>query len=99
MTKFIVDEDLQLETLYAVQSLDHRTQHLPNFMRVIFDLLYDEDIISESVFHQWKKEVREEGHAISVLSLKTFFEWLSEADNAFVCDCLEFFSVNKTKTP
>lgn len=80
MYKFITDEDLQLESLYAVQSLDHRTQHLPNFIRSIFDFLYDEDIIPEAVFHQWKKEVREEGHAISVLSLKAFFEWLSEVD-------------------
>ena len=48
---------------------------------MIFDLLYDEDIINEAVFHKWKQEVKEEGHAISVLSLKAFFEWLSEVDN------------------
>ena len=47
---------------------------------MIFDLLYDEDIINESVFWQWKKDEREEGHAIATLSLKAFFDWLSEAD-------------------
>jgi translation initiation factor 4G len=80
MSKFVTNEDLELESLYAIQCLDHRTQHLPSFIRLIFDLLYDEDIINESVFYKWKTEVREEGHAISVLSLKAFFEWLSEVD-------------------
>ena len=43
-------------------------------------MLYDEDIINETVFWRWQSDVREEGHAISALSLKAFFEWLSEAD-------------------
>ena len=49
-------------------------------IRVLFDLLYDEDIIREDVFFKWKSEVREDGHAISALSLKGFFEWLNEAE-------------------
>ena len=55
-------------------------QHQPGFIRVLFDMLYDEDIINESIFWEWKKEAKEEGHAISALSLKVFFEWLSEAE-------------------
>jgi len=43
-------------------------------------MFYDEDIIRESVFWTWKKEAREEGHAISARSLKSFFDWLSEPD-------------------
>ena len=43
-------------------------------------MLYDEDIISEGTFRSWQKTEREEGHAISVLSLKAFFEWLDEAE-------------------
>ena len=43
-------------------------------------MFYDEDIISEGVFWKWQKEAREEGHAISTLSLKGFFDWLSEPD-------------------
>jgi len=50
------------------------------FIRVIFDMLYDEEIISEYAFRLWQKTDREEGHAISVLSLKAFFEWLDEAE-------------------
>ena len=50
------------------------------FIRVLFDMFYDEDIISEGVFWKWQKEAREEGHAISTLSLKGFFDWLSEPD-------------------
>ncbi|RNA30881.1 eukaryotic translation initiation factor 4 gamma 1, partial [Brachionus plicatilis] len=51
------------------------------YIRVIFDLLYDEDLIREEVYFKWKNEDKEEGHAISVLSLKQFFEWLSDPDN------------------
>ena len=81
LTKFINrNDEYELESLFAVQALDHKMQHQPGFIRVLFDMLYDEDIISESVFWDWKKEAREEGHAISSLSLKVFFEWLSEAD-------------------
>lgn len=47
---------------------------------MLFDLLYDEDIIREDVFWKWKDDKREDGHAISALSLKGFFEWLNEAD-------------------
>jgi hypothetical protein len=43
-------------------------------------MFYDEDIISEGVFWKWKNDPREEGHAISALSLKGFFDWLSEPD-------------------
>jgi hypothetical protein len=50
------------------------------FIRVIFNMLYDEDIISEDVFRLWQTTDREEGHTLSVLSLKAFFEWLDEAE-------------------
>ena len=53
---------------------------LKGFIRVIFDMLYDEDIISEHAFRLWQTTDREEGHRISVLSLKAFFEWLDEAE-------------------
>ena len=43
-------------------------------------MFFDEDVISEAVFWKWKSDFREDGHAISALSLKAFFEWLSEAD-------------------
>jgi hypothetical protein len=50
------------------------------FIRVIFDILYDEEIISEEAFRLWQNTDREEGHAIAVLSMKSFFEWLDEAE-------------------
>jgi hypothetical protein len=43
-------------------------------------MLYDEDIISEEAFRQWQRTDREEGHAISALSLKAFFDWLDETE-------------------
>jgi len=81
LTKFINrKEEYELEALFAIQALDHKMQHQPAFIRVLFDMFYDEDIISEGVFWTWKKEAREEGHAISALSLKSFFDWLSEPE-------------------
>lgn len=81
LTKFINhNEEFELESLYAVQALDHKMQHQPGFILVLFDMFFDDDIISEAIFWQWMKEPREEGHAISALSLKIFFEWLSESD-------------------
>ena len=43
-------------------------------------MLYDEDIISKGVFWKWKNNIKEEGHGISALSLKGFYDWLSEPD-------------------
>ena len=65
-----------------ISSLTNLIDYLINkaFIRVLFDMFYDEDIISEGVFWKWQKEAREEGHAISALSLKGFFDWLSEPD-------------------
>jgi hypothetical protein len=34
----------------------------------------------EKVFYKWKDNERDEGHALSVLSLKSFYEWLSEPE-------------------
>jgi hypothetical protein len=36
----------------------------------------------EEVFYKWKDNERDEGHAISALSLKSFYEWLSEPEPA-----------------
>jgi translation initiation factor 4G len=47
----------------------------------MFDLMYDEDIIREEVFYTWRDDVREEGHQISALAVKGFFEWLEEETN------------------
>lgn len=74
---FLIRSDFKLECLHAIQSLDHRTQHMPNFIPSVFRLLYDQSIINEDLFLKWKRDEREEGHAISVFSLKAFFEWLS----------------------
>ncbi len=80
MTFIKHDKELELEALYAVQALDHKMQHQPGFILFLFDILFNEDIISEAVFWQWMKEPREAGHNISAFSLKVFFERLSETN-------------------
>ena len=41
-------------------------------------MFYNEYVISENTFWQWKNNAREEGHKISVLSLKRFYFLLTE---------------------
>lgn len=52
-------------------------------LRSLFDVLYDEDIISEDAFHQWEtsndpKEAR--GKGVALASVSQFFTWLHEAE-------------------
>ena len=69
-------------SIVSFRSFIHsRLTLISGFIRCIFDLLYDEDIIREDVFWRRKEDEREQGHAIWALSLKVFFDWLSEADN------------------
>ena len=68
------------QTLFNKSSIYLFSYSKLGFIRVILDLLYDEDIINEIVFWAWKSDDREKGHALSVMSLKSFFEWLSEAE-------------------
>jgi len=42
-----------------------------------FNIFYVEDIISNDTLWQWKNNAREDGHGISVISLRRFYGWLS----------------------
>ncbi|CAF0757292.1 unnamed protein product [Brachionus calyciflorus] len=77
LKKFIANKkDHELESLFAIQALDYRFNHQPGFIRIIFDLIYDEDIVCEDVFQAWRAEDREKDHGICTNSLRTFFDWL-----------------------
>ncbi|CAF1069214.1 unnamed protein product, partial [Brachionus calyciflorus] len=85
LKKYITNKgDLELESLFAIQTLTHR---------IIFDLMYDEEIVREDVFLTWRTEDREEGHGICVLSLKAFFDWLTDGYNDI--DDYFFQKINK----
>uniref|UniRef100_A0A672M5Z4 Eukaryotic translation initiation factor 4 gamma 3 n=1 Tax=Sinocyclocheilus grahami TaxID=75366 RepID=A0A672M5Z4_SINGR len=48
------DTERQLQALYALQSLIVALDQPPNLLRMFFDCLYDEDVISEEAFYQWE---------------------------------------------
>uniref|UniRef100_A0A8C2IXB4 Eukaryotic translation initiation factor 4 gamma, 3a n=1 Tax=Cyprinus carpio TaxID=7962 RepID=A0A8C2IXB4_CYPCA len=52
------DTERQLQALYALQSLIVALDQPPNLLRMFFDCLYDEDVISEDAFYQWETRQR-----------------------------------------
>ena len=53
------------------------------FLRLIFDVLYDEDVISEDTFYAWQNStepVEQAGKGVAIKSVTRFFAWLGEAD-------------------
>uniref|UniRef100_A0AAY5EG95 Eukaryotic translation initiation factor 4 gamma, 3a n=1 Tax=Electrophorus electricus TaxID=8005 RepID=A0AAY5EG95_ELEEL len=48
------DTERQLQALYALQALIVALNQPPNLLRMFFDCLYDEDVISEDAFYQWE---------------------------------------------
>jgi translation initiation factor 4G len=57
---------------------------IPEVLRIFFDALYDEDIISEDAFCQWessKDPAEQAGKGVAVTSVVQFFTWLREAED------------------
>ncbi|TMS19607.1 Eukaryotic translation initiation factor 4 gamma 3 [Larimichthys crocea] len=48
------DTERQLQALYALQALIVALDQPPNLLRMFFDCLYDEDVISEDAFYKWE---------------------------------------------
>uniref|UniRef100_A0A8C7HQ68 Eukaryotic translation initiation factor 4 gamma 3 n=1 Tax=Oncorhynchus kisutch TaxID=8019 RepID=A0A8C7HQ68_ONCKI len=48
------DTERQLQALYALQGLIVTLDQPPNLLRMFFDCLYDEDVISEDAFYKWE---------------------------------------------
>uniref|UniRef100_A0A669D5T4 Eukaryotic translation initiation factor 4 gamma 3 n=1 Tax=Oreochromis niloticus TaxID=8128 RepID=A0A669D5T4_ORENI len=51
------DTERQLQALYALQALIVALDQPPNLLRMFFDCLYDEDVISEDAFYKWESKV------------------------------------------
>lgn len=52
-------------------------------LRTLFEILYDEDIISEDGFNQWEKSKdpnEQEGKGVAMKQVVQFFTWLREVD-------------------
>ncbi|XP_027021188.2 eukaryotic translation initiation factor 4 gamma 3 isoform X3 [Tachysurus fulvidraco] len=77
------DPELQLQALYALQALIVSLDQPPNLLRMFFDCLYDEDVISEDAFYKWetsKDPAEQQGKGIALKSVTAFFTWLREAE-------------------
>ncbi|XP_060766148.1 eukaryotic translation initiation factor 4 gamma 3 isoform X3 [Neoarius graeffei] len=77
------DTERQLQALYALQALIVTLDQPPNLLRMFFDCLYDEDVISEDAFYKWetsKDPAEQHGKGIALKSVTAFFTWLREAE-------------------
>ncbi|XP_066527180.1 eukaryotic translation initiation factor 4 gamma 3 isoform X2 [Hoplias malabaricus] len=77
------DTERQLQALYALQALIVTLDQPPNLLRMFFDCLYDEDVISEDAFYRWetsKDPAEQQGKGIALKSVTAFFTWLREAE-------------------
>jgi len=53
-------------------------------LKLIFNVLYDEDVITEQTFLKWEKEDNPdemEGKGVATLSVASFLAWLREPDS------------------
>ncbi|XP_015813864.3 eukaryotic translation initiation factor 4 gamma 3 isoform X4 [Nothobranchius furzeri] len=86
------DTERQLQALYALQALIVSLDQPPSkccnkvntdLLRMFFDCLYDEDVISEDAFYKWetsKDPAELEGKGVALKSVTAFFTWLREAE-------------------
>jgi translation initiation factor 4G len=73
----------ELQALYALQALVTRLEHPKGVLRELFNLLYDEDVISEEAFRLWEQSedpAEQEGKGVALKSVVQFFTWLTEAE-------------------
>jgi len=53
--------------------------HVTELLRSLFDILYDEEIISEETFRRWQGSsdpAEQAGKGVAVQSVQHFFTWL-----------------------
>ncbi|WP_411016093.1 hypothetical protein, partial [Salmonella sp. s51884] len=77
------DDKLELQALYEVQNLNYSLENPPGLLRLYFDVLYDEDVISEDTFYSWRDSgdsVEQTGKGTALKSVTSFYTWLEESD-------------------
>ncbi|XP_063291991.1 eukaryotic translation initiation factor 4 gamma 3 isoform X8 [Pelobates fuscus] len=77
------DTERELQALYALQALIVILDQPPNLLRMFFDCLYDEEVISEDAFYKWessKDPAEQNGKGVALKSVTAFFTWLREAE-------------------
>ncbi|KAM8927899.1 eukaryotic translation initiation factor 4 gamma 3 [Pelodytes ibericus] len=77
------DTERELQALYALQALIGKLDQPRNLLRMFFDCLYDEEVISEETFYKWessKDPAEQYGKGVALKSVTAFFTWLREAE-------------------
>uniref|UniRef100_A0A8C6JN55 Uncharacterized protein n=1 Tax=Melopsittacus undulatus TaxID=13146 RepID=A0A8C6JN55_MELUD len=77
------DTEKELQALYALQASIVKLDQPPNLLRMFFDCLYDEEVISEDAFYMWessKDPAEQNGKGVALKSVTAFFTWLREAE-------------------
>jgi translation initiation factor 4G len=74
---------LEIDGLYALQLMVNEMNHPSGLLREFFDLLYDEDVISEDAFNAWNttdKPAEKAGYGVAKAGVAQFFTWLHNAE-------------------
>ncbi|XP_021118648.1 eukaryotic translation initiation factor 4 gamma 3 isoform X4 [Heterocephalus glaber] len=77
------DTEKELQALYALQASIVKLDQPANLLRMFFDCLYDEEVISEDAFYKWessKDPAEQNGKGMALKSVTAFFTWLREAE-------------------
>lgn len=70
-------------TTIAPPTLMVYSYFLADLLRMFFDCLYDEEVISEDAFYKWessKDPAEQNGKGVALKSVTAFFTWLREAE-------------------
>lgn len=84
LQKYLCNQTLQLQALYALQALDHKLEHPQSVLKSIFNFLFDEEVISEEAFIKWEKSddpAEQEGKGVALKQVVQFFTWLQNCND------------------
>ncbi|XP_059178296.1 eukaryotic translation initiation factor 4 gamma 1-like isoform X7 [Physella acuta] len=84
LQQYIKTPQMELQALYAIQALMHKLEHPSGVIFSLFNVLYDEDVISEETFKSWEISTdpsEAEGKGACSMQLTQFFTWLRENED------------------
>ncbi|XP_053728325.1 eukaryotic translation initiation factor 4 gamma 1-like isoform X1 [Synchiropus splendidus] len=87
LQKFLTDERKQLQALFALQALMVQMDHPAYLLRMFFDTLLDEDLITEETFFSWessKDPAEMLGRQPALHSVAGFFTWLRDVEDFII---------------
>jgi hypothetical protein len=83
MHAILKDKQMQLATLYALQSFYHGLNFPKGALLRWFHMLYDLSIVDDDVFFIWKEEINDKvpGKGQALFQVNTWLNWLAEPDS------------------